>query len=338
MIRQLLAFGAATLLAAATGQTQILLNPNGTPYDPLVVAPHGHFIAALDLDAAGNLYYLDTDTAPTDPDGDRNTRLFRRTPGGVTTELFNFGLNGFASGPFGSFVRVRGNDIFWGENSTGTLWRATLGAGGGTLLAATKFAVVDGNFDLAFNSAGDGYLSANPGGFSPENRVFRLTLGGGSVAKINAVGDYSGPVVFDSAGHLLYGQAGFASSGGLFRFTASELETAGERSLDAAHLLLANGENRYLVFGLDGLLFQDAGQTLRQYDYDAGFDSLTLALSPDGFLGPLGFYDGDVYTIVSKGFGNSSESAIYRIAPEPGAAALLLLGAVACLGRRIRMR
>lgn len=335
--RNLLATTAAALLASASLlPAQSLNNPNGTPYAPLFSAPAGHAIGGLDLDAAGNIYYLESDYDAAD--GNSGTRLIQRAVDGTTTTLFTFAAGATVyDNPFGSFVRVRGTTIYWGENYPGTLWSATLT--GSTIQNAVNLGTIAGNYDLAFSSTSEAYLSAGPD--FGQNHVYRLTFGAGAITPTSNVvskvfdNNYSGPITFDAAGNLLYGAPVVNGvGGGLFRFGVSELSGTTEQTL-AGHLLINNGTNGYLLTGPNGLIFQDAGDTLRQYDLNHGNQETPLAVS-DGFIGNLAYHDGDIFAIVSTGFGASTHASIYAVAPEPATAVFFALGLAACFQRRFR--
>jgi hypothetical protein len=334
--RNLLATTAAALLATASLlPAQSLNNPNGTPYTPVFSTGHGHAIGGLDLDAAGNIYYLDTDT--NGDDGNSSTRLIQHAVDGTTTTLFTFpaGATVFDN-PFGSFVRVHGTTIYWGESYPGTLWSATLS--GASIQNAVNLGTIVSNYDLAFSPNGEAYLSAGPD--FGQNHVYRLTLGAGPITPSSNVvskvfdNNYSGPITFDAAGNLLYGAPLVSGNGGgLFRFGVSELAGTTELTL-AGNVLIDNGSNGYLLAGPNGLIFQDSGSILRQYDPNHGNQETPLAVS-DAFLGNLAFHGSDIYTVVSR-FGSNGESVVYAVAPEPGAGVCLALGLAACFQRRFR--
>jgi hypothetical protein len=331
----LLARVAALFATASLLPAQSLNNPNGTAYTPVFSTGAGHAIGGIDLDAAGNIYYLDTDT--NDADGNSSTQLIQRALNGNTTTLFTFAPGqSTSSNVFGSFVRVSGTTIYWGESYPGTIWSATIT--GNSIQNAVNLGTIASNYDLAVSPGGEVYLSAGPD--FGQNHVYRLTLGAGTITPTSNVvskvfdNNYSGPIAFDTAGNLIYGAPLFdKGGGGIFRFGVSELAGTTELTL-AGHALINNGANGYLQVGPNGLIFQDYGGTLRQYDTSRGNAETPLAVS-DGFLGNIAYRDGQIYTVVSS-FGATGQSVVYAVAPEPGSVTFLALGLAACFQRRFR--
>jgi hypothetical protein len=292
----------------------------------LFEATAGHTITGLGAAPGGDIFYIESDSAFTS-----NARLYRRSPGdgyATSTTLFDFGAP-----IFGSFVVFNGGKIFFGESSTGQI-RSINPDGTGIDLLGT----VAGNYDLAF--AGSSlYLSHNPGGFSPLNKVTKFTLVGSpgdysldaGTLIIDTPMDYSGPVELASGGALFYGGSGPFGQPHLYRYAAAEIDGTGPvLSLDGPHLHLANGTNAYLAFdGSDALWHTNFG-TLNLIGVTT--PTSTAIGSTTDSIGQLDFTGGTLYVNVTKA--SFDGSAVYAVVPEPSCALLALAGLILSSRRR----
>lgn len=296
-------------------------------------ATPGFTITGLAVAPGGEVFYIESDSAYTAP-----SKLYRRSAGdgyALATPLFNFN-----STAFGSFVRWESGRVFFGESSTGAIRLLNPD------LSIDALGSVAGNYDAVF-SGGSIFLSHNPGGFSPQNKVSRFDLlpdGGGGLMLgaadtiVNTPNDYSGPVAFDAAGNLFYGGSGTYARSDLFRFTAAEVAAAygagPTLSLDPAHLFLANGPNAYLTLDSTGALWHASFTALDLID-PATAASTPIGDSTDS-IGQLDVAGPTLYATVTNA--TFDHSAVFWVVPEPSTAALLLtlgLGALTSrLGRR----
>ena len=323
----------AVFTAASTAlfaQTLTVTAP-GYSGGKLFDASPGFTITGLAAAPGGDVFYIETDSAFAVP-----SKLYRRTAGdGYTTAtpLFNFG-----SSVFGSFVRWESGKVFFGENSTGALRLMNPD------LSIDALGSVPFNYDAAF-SGGTLFLSHNPGGFSPQNKVSRFDLlpdgGGGLMLSaadtiLDTVNDYSGPIAFDAAGNLFYGGSGSFAQPDLYRFSAAEVAAANGAGptlgLDPAHRFLVNGTNAYLAFnGAGGLWHTDYG-TLNLIDLNTA-TSTAVGGTPDS-IGNLDVAGPALYAAVTNSAFN--HSAVFLIVPEPSSLLLLLVGLAALTPRRRR--
>jgi hypothetical protein len=311
-MKRLLITSAASLAASTALFAQTLtVSAPGYAGVKLFDSTAGFTITGMGADAAGSVYYLETDGASS-----TNTRLYKRSSAdgyASATPLFDYG-----SVLYGSFVVAQAGRIYFGENSTGTI-RSINPDGTGAALIGT----VTGNYDLAF-SGGSAFVSANADTtfLNPKNKVLSLDLGTGATATmLDATPDYSGPLEFDSAGDLLYGVAK-VSIGGIYRYTPADLAGAPLTLTPPDHRLLANGANQYLAFSGGSTLWQDDFTTLRTYD-TVTLAAQTIATTSETF-GLLDYESGALYASVTD-FG-ASRSSVFAVTPEPSSALLLAAG------------
>ncbi|MEA3188996.1 MAG: hypothetical protein QOD99_2826 [Chthoniobacter sp.] len=298
----------------------------------------GFAISGLGADLSGNLFYIESGNFG----GTSDTRLFeRKAADNFASEisLFSYG----AAGVSGSFVRVLGSRVYFGENSAGTI-RSVNFDGSAPALIAT----VANNYDLAFSGTA-ALLSANPAGFAaPDNKVYGLNLTNGQLdTLLDTGGDYSGPIAIDSAGNLLYGATNFgAVTGGLFEFLANKVNGVRDPNpqQNDTTLTLAdgvriqnNGNNGYLglqddrhLFALDSP-FGSPG-IVKRFDLTNTAIADTVGLTGTGeFFGAAGATASGLYVAVSSSFSNGP-STVYRVAAVPEPAAGALFAAAALLG------
>ena len=294
-------------------------------------ATAGYTITGLAAAPGGDVFYIETDSIFT-----ATSKLYRRSAGdsyAVATQLFDF-----AWPVFGSFVRWESGRVFFGESSTGAVRVMNPDQ------SIDALGSVSGNFDAAF-FGGSLFLSHNPGGFSPQNKVSRFDLlpdgGGGQMLGaadtiIDTPNDYSGPIVFDAAGGLFYGGSGTYGRTDLFRYTAGEVAAAygagPTLGLDAAHLFSANGTNAYLARDGSGALWHTDFSSLDLIDTNTAAG--TVIGGSTGSIGQLDVAGPVLFATVT----NSSfdHSAVFWVVPEPSAVLLLTLGLTALTQRRRR--
>ena len=285
------------------------------------------------------MFYIESGTF----NGTAGTQLFERTAASgfaAETSLFSY-----ATPVSGSFVRVLGGTIFFGENSGGTI-RSVNTDGTSPALIAT----VANNYDLVF-SGSLALLSANPGGFnSPDNKVFSLDLADGHLDTVlDTGGDYSGPITVDAAGDLLYGATTFGSisAGGVYKFTLADIQSALDADPQANDTSLtmgkgtrifANGSNGYLGRTDDQHVYAlaspfGAAATITRFNLDdtnaAGQAAGQTNTGP--FFGATDATDAALFVAVTDDF-STGPSAVFRVVPEPSPTSALLLGSVILAG------
>lgn len=217
------------LLVGSRGYTAPILSagPGYSSFPAVTVAgdPGGYTsgIQAFDYDEAGNLYIFSANQIIKNPD---------KTP----EVLFNYQT----SAPiYGSFIKVRGETVYFGESSNGTVRSISTSGGRSSRLfsipnfqrvlpelrSGTDF-ILTGNFECDFNSHSQMFLSANPGGFSAENKIYYWDKQTDPVV-IADMGGYSGPLAFAQNDDLYYGFTGFPPGPeDVVYFTASQLASA----------------------------------------------------------------------------------------------------------------
>ena len=301
----------------------------------------GFTISALGVNSStGDLYYLASGNFGNGPD----TQLFQSTASSNyanTQELFSYG-----SEVFGSFVKVNGSTVYFGENSIGTI--RSISASGGT---ASLLGTVAGNYDAAF-SGSNLFVSANVSG--TDNKVYRLLSGGQLDTVLDTGGDYSGPILFDSHGNLIYGATNFGSvSGGVYSFTSAQVTNALDSNpstqdksfgINSGTRLFNNGNNEYLALTGSNKLFTANSP----FGSPAIVDQLSLTntnatplivgLSGTGeFFSGLAANGNALFVTVTSDFAQGP-SAVYEVVPEPALPMLIGVGALAVLFSARRAR
>lgn len=326
----------------------------GSP-SPLFSTAGGFTISGLGVNSAtGDVFYLESGNYG----GTNDTRLFVNTMASgfaTRTELFSYSAatGGQGAGIYGSFVRVSGSKVFFGENSTGTIRSVNLDGSAPSLLAT-----VVGNYDLTFSGAA-AFLSANQNAYpsAPANKVFKLNLSTGQLDTIlDTGGDYSGAIAFDAAGDLLYGATTFGSisSGGIYKFTAAQVASVTDANPLASDTALTigngtriynNGSNGYLARVDDAHLFAlqspfGSAATATRLDL-ANLATTQLAgqTASGSFFGAADATSSAFYVAVT-GDSVSGPTSVYRIAPvpEPSACALAGIAALVLGGRCLSSR
>jgi hypothetical protein len=142
------------------------------------------------------------DAYATLPNGDRvdfdGTTMQLLAPDG--TQLLVLGT--VSGSVFPSFVLPDPTSTYAliGESTLGTIYKADLGGAGAPVLA-----VVENNFDAAFEDSGHVLVSAARCTFGCGNRIFRMDVSTGSTSLVASVAGPSGPLALAANGDLYYG-------------------------------------------------------------------------------------------------------------------------------------
>ncbi len=310
---------AFTLVATSTAQS--LNAAPGKTASLLFQTPADYTIGGLDFDSSQNAFYLLQSATDT-------TKLVRRNAAdnyATQTTLFDFGAT-----VYGSFVRLDGLKIYFGDSTAWSIRTFDLNTSTASLLAT-----VIGNYDLAIGG-GFGWLSANPAAatYEAENEVVKLNLTTGVTTTVLTSSDYSGPVAMDETGALFYGANQYGAGGDIFKYSAAELALGG-LTLDAAHKFIENVNN-------SSLSYDQAGPYLFTSDYSSifrenagptpGTETWATSFHAIGYLSNSG---DTVFAGVTDYTNN--RSAVYAVVPEPATAGLLGLSAF-ILGLRRRQK
>ncbi len=197
-------------------------------------------MAGFDYDGLGNLYVI------------ANNRYIIKNPGQPSeTILFDYG-----SEKWGSFLKVFGNTVYFGESSDGTV-KSVSTAGG----AASDLFTLVYNYDCTFNSQSQMFLSANPTG---SNDIYYWDTQTEPMV-VAEVGGASGPIAFDNSNDLYYGFPNYSPyPGDVVYFDSADLATAiatGTPLTSSDWTLLTSGvdPSAYFVFDPTQDLFSSYG-------------------------------------------------------------------------------
>lgn len=322
----LLSFLAACVCAHAQSFSVTAPGYTGTK---LFDSTAGYTITGMASDAAGNLYYLETDT--TGFSG--HTKLYKRSGLGYATitELYNF--QDFVDG---SFVAFTNGKVYFGENSTGTIY--SINPSGGIV---DTVGTVSSHYDVTvFNN--QLFVSHSVGSANLISSFALVGDGGGSGGEmlgteqiiLTANNDTFG--VFAYAGdQLFYGASGYDTTKGLYRFFSSEV-TAGGLTLDESHKWGAT-----TTMDVGGLAFgsgNDVWKTgnfspeLKLFSFfNEGVSTIGSATGGD-FLRQIDFSANSLFVNVTAG---TFRSAIFTVTvPEPSSALAFLAGGLVLTRRR----
>lgn len=226
MLRSLRSTFAAALVAVVCPFSALaaVVPSSGFQAQAVQAAPAGSFPAGLDVLPNGHVALFDgTAVVEVDPDTGQVVQPLYTPTGSV----------------FGSFVAVdpAGQNLYFGESSNGTITRVPLGGGSPQVLATIAF-----NYDAAFSPAGDLFVAGAPIAFGT-TQVYRVDLQTGTLDLVLDATGASGPIAFDAAGNLYYGEnsASFPAPPGqqsLYRFTAAQVASA----IGPTNLTLADGQ------------------------------------------------------------------------------------------------
>jgi len=173
MFAMLVIIGAMIIVSRSGATPTFSAGPGYISYPVVTVdgdpATYSVGIQAFDYDGEGNLYIF-------------SLNQIIKNPAGTSQVLFNYQTTATI---YGSFIRVQGNTVYFGESSTGSV-RSVSAFGGSSsrlfsipgykgITSSLRLALdfnLAGNFDCGFNSQSQMFLSANPGGFaSAENKI-----------------------------------------------------------------------------------------------------------------------------------------------------------------------
>jgi hypothetical protein len=282
----------------------------------------GRTIQSFDFDSAGRLYLL------------TDNQYVIRQDGNQETVLYDYGTP-----TWGSFLAVSGDAVCFGESMTGTIRSVSTSDGSSTTLFSLA-----GNFDLAFNSTGQIFVSANPAWTG--NSIYYYD--GSELDLVADAGGYSGPLAFDRNDNLYYGTSG----GEAVYYTAQQIADAissgipGSAELTRINVALyAEGLSVPGGFAFDddsGIqdLFSTSWIGTVQRVYGPGLldpfgDPFDPGTSPSfvrfragaGNFEPYGGTDGGHLYLLTTDWG-SNQSTIFEVTPvpEPSACVLVLGG------------
>ncbi len=176
---------------------------------------------------------------------------------------------------------------------------------------------MDGIYDVAVNSLGDGYIVSNPG--DGGSKIFEFDWSSGLATEIADIGGYSGGLAFDSDDNLYYAEQ---TNGQILKFTASEIALGGLTIADADVVLnIAGG---YIHFDGEDNFYATTGwgATLAKYDLTSQL------LIEDIAYGGIGQFivDGEtIYALDTDWIGFYSTVQAISI-PEPATIFLFGLG------------
>ncbi len=302
-------------------------------------------IEAFDVDTSGNVYYIESKYqcfgAWYMPDV---SSLKKYDASASTTDT----LYDFSSGVWGSFVRLDGDEVVFGESSYGEIRSYSISGA-----ATSDVYTLAGQYDLKYNSLGQMFVSANTGSGNAVYHIYDDGLVGIACDKIVDVGGYSGPIEFDENDDLYYG----FGSGEVVRIDATDIASAiaaGDLtnaeldSTDWSSYCIGLSACSFLQFAFDGDLISSSwAGVLEAITSQDTFES--FGFSPDGNgLGHMAFVDDDnggtLYVMATDYSMGEYTNTIYAITPtaaipEPSTIVMILGGLVAgggCVVRRMK--
>jgi hypothetical protein len=335
MKRILTILGASWVLTQALC-AQILTADPGFSVTPLFPVLPNADISGLGSDSSGNLYYLDTANFGSG----LTTELIKQTAASnysSSSVLYNY--NGVV---YGSFVKVSGSTVYFGESSANTIQSISVNGGTPTLIATVPY-----NYDMAFNGT-SAFVDASDSNYQ-NNTVSKLNLTTGALTPILNTGGASGPIAFTSNGSLLFGGSDYGDPGGIYSFSAAQVSaalTGTELTLSQGTLLFANGVNSDLASLNPQSLYQV------ETSYDSSIPALITLYNPANLTsqvaGQIDYADeGDIFDGITPlgggvavavssqdGYPGEASSQVFLVTPEPGSVALLAIGAAWMIGMR----
>ena len=205
---------APSAFAVTTGAESVLASTLASFQQPsqLIQASDGNFYGTVPTGGTGSAGYV-----------------FRVTPAGAFTAIYNFTGGADGGAPMGSLIEGNDGNLYGtsttGASGSGALFQMTLN---GAITVLHPFAAADGATagSLIENSAGDFFGAAQTGGASSDGTVFEYShLGVFSVVHTftGTAGDGSrpNPSLVQASDGLIYGvtvRGGSTGAGSLFRF------------------------------------------------------------------------------------------------------------------------
>lgn len=154
-------------------------------------------------------------------------------------------LGALTSPVFPSFILTDPdeNDVYFGESSTGTIYRLFVGLSSGPDPVAT----LPNNYDAAMFDDAALFVSAATCGFGCGNQIWRVDLASFQLHQVAQVPGASGPLAFDGQGNLYYGTASAAfppppHASKLFRWSPAQLAQPNVLGLADAQFLAGGYE------------------------------------------------------------------------------------------------
>lgn len=208
----------------ATPVTATLLQPpvDYAATDTLFPIPTGGYVGGFDIAANGNFIVFNG--------GD----IQEITPSGTILRT----IQSVGVGTSGSFVKLQGDLIYYGESTNGTVCAVRMDGTEHRVIAT-----LPNNYDAAFNGLGQAFVvTGSEYGAPASANIYQLDLVTGAADLIASIDGPSGPIIFDESGSLYYGTVSsiFGARGGqsILSWTAEQIAGAlGPGSLSATQAL-----------------------------------------------------------------------------------------------------
>ena len=213
-------------MVLVTPVTATLLQPpvDYVATDTLFPVPTGSYVGGFDSADNGNFIVFNG--------GD----IQEITPSGSVLRT----IRSLSAGTSGSFIKLQGDIIYYGESTNGTLCAVRMDGTEHSVIATMPY-----NYDMAFNGLGQAYVvTGSEYGAPASANIYQLDLVTGATDLIASVDGPSGPIIFDESGSLYYGTVSsvFGARGGqsVLSWTSGQVAGAqGPGSLSAAEATVA---------------------------------------------------------------------------------------------------
>ena len=288
------------------------INTGSTTQDTTFSIPSAWSVYGFDVLTSGNyVAFIDKDIVEITPSGT------------VSSPLYSF-----SSSVYGSFVKVHDNSIYFGESSNGTIWK--MGLDGSN---PTQLGTVGNVYDMAFNSTGQAFVSANP---DWEGQKL-LYLNGSNDEIVTGLDGYSGPLSFDSKDNLLYGTV-FASDGdSILRFGSTDVAGAiGSSSLSPGdgYSVASVAAPSDMEIGNNGDIYYTYGKGIYRVGSSTPFATSQYSLTSLAY----NQHTNTLYVLANLPTGQVGVISAIQAVPEPGSlvglAGMLSLSGLSMLRRR----
>ncbi|MDH7480801.1 MAG: PEP-CTERM sorting domain-containing protein [Armatimonadota bacterium] len=298
--------------------TIALLSFAGLAYAAYLDGPNGYAVQDIVFQIQPGEYVAGFDRLP---DGNfvafSGSRIVKVTSDGNVSTLYTFN-----SPVYGSFVKVRGEAIYFGESSNGTIWQMGLDGSNPQLIGTLQ-----NNFDLEFNSLGQAFVSANPGWAGQKVFLFDGTAD----EIVIGLSGYSGPLAFDGSDNLLYATAWARGGDSILLFSAADVASAiGPTSLtqaDGQVLASSIGSPYDMELDVLGNIFFTSGGTLYKLANGSGVATGFASVhNPCHYLTTLRYSALD--NSLSVLIGGDTVGVISTLTPVPEPGSLLSLSAM----------